>query len=175
MILYDLFLIFSISIYFNFCLQILKPVLSIHIPGFASLIINQQFIYTAGAHLSDDNFKLWSASMVSRGSTLFIAPHGGAIPQKYIDFGLHERFPDRLTWWLDISHNFRRVFPSILVRKIKPKKYQNHQKSYLLVLKALHLYSDLNLLVKVALPMIYSITRFPSIKLYQIVYRALSC
>ena len=90
-------------------------------------------IFTAGAHLSDDHFKLWSATQFLSGTKLFVAPHGGAIPAKYMDFGLHERFPDRLTWWVDNKHHFRRIYPGILIRKIVQSRRRSLSKKILLI------------------------------------------
>ncbi len=92
-----------------------------------------RFIFTAGAHLSDDNFKLWSAYKFLSGSKLFIAPHGGAIPTKYMDFGLHERYPDRLTWWFDNKHYFRRIYPGILIRKTLQTRQKGSTKKILFI------------------------------------------
>ena len=50
-----------------------------------------------------------------------------------MDFGLHERYPDRLTWWFDIQHNFRRIYPGILIRKIVQARRRSLSKKILFI------------------------------------------
>jgi len=81
-----------------------------------------RFIFTSGAHLFNDLFKVWSAQMTAlNGRVLIHSPHGGAIPHKYVDFDHHRNIQVRAKWSDNISSNEVRVFPGILFSQRKCK------------------------------------------------------
>jgi putative transferase (TIGR04331 family) len=72
-------------------------------------------IFTAGAHLIDDNFKVWAAEQVESDNKVLIhSPHGGAIPHRFVDFDHHRNIGIRAKWSDNLDGNEVRVFPNIL-------------------------------------------------------------
>ena len=102
-------------------------------------IINERrafpkYIFTAGAHLFDDNFKIWAAEATENGSKFYIAPHGGSIPQRFSDFSHQESYPGKLVWNSTGKIESRtRVYPGILLRKIPRYNKRNHNSKLLIV------------------------------------------
>ena len=90
-------------------------------------------IITMTSHFFNERFKVWLAEMISNGSKLQIAHHGGSLPPKLSLFIDHnEKISDKILSWFKFDKKiFKQMSP---VQLLRYKKIENISKNSCLIL-----------------------------------------
>ena len=118
----------SHSIFEKFlCKQIFLDMPKAYVEGYKELALyckslpNSRVIMTAGAHMSNEVFKLWTAKQLENGSVLIVSEHGGSLPASTGLFDHEEKISDKkITWTTPLSESQIQILPSRLLHfKVK--------------------------------------------------------